>query len=50
MKFVHLSDLHLGKRLNGFSMLEDQEYILDQILQIIDSVPLKLIRFSRVSE
>ena len=37
MKFVHLSDLHLGKRLNGFSMLEDQEYILDQILQIIDS-------------
>lgn len=28
MKFVHLSDLHLGKRVNGFSMLEDQRYIL----------------------
>lgn len=36
MKLIHLSDLHLGKRLNGFSMLEDQEYILQQILQIID--------------
>ena len=35
MKFVHLSDLHLGKRVNEFSMLEDQEYILKQILTII---------------
>ena len=32
MKFIHLSDLHIGKRVNGFSMLEDQKYILDQIL------------------
>ena len=29
MKFIHLSDLHLGKRVNGYSMLEDQEYILN---------------------
>ena len=36
MKFIHLSDLHLGKRVNGFSMLEDQEYILKQILAVID--------------
>lgn len=36
MKFIHLSDLHLGKRVNAFSMLEDQRYILDQILQIVD--------------
>ena len=36
MKLVHLSDLHLGKRVNEFSMLEDQEYILNEILQIID--------------
>lgn len=34
MKFVHISDLHLGKRVNGFSMLEDQEYILKEILEI----------------
>ncbi|MGI6110318.1 MAG: metallophosphoesterase family protein, partial [Eubacteriaceae bacterium] len=35
MKFVHLSDLHLGKRVNGFSMIEDQQYILEEILKII---------------
>lgn len=37
MKFIHLSDLHLGKRVNEFSMLEDQEYILTKIINIIDS-------------
>ena len=36
MKIVHLSDLHLGKRLNEFSLLEDQRYILNQIIKIID--------------
>lgn len=36
MKIMHLSDLHLGKRVNEFSMLEDQEYILKGILRIID--------------
>ena len=36
MKLIHLSDLHLGKRVNEFSMLEDQAYILDQILTITD--------------
>ena len=36
MIIVHLSDLHLGKRVNGFSMLEDQRYILERILTIID--------------
>ena len=35
MKLIHLSDLHLGKRVNEFSMIEDQKYILLQILQII---------------
>ncbi len=36
MKLVHLSDLHIGKRLNEFSLLEDQKFILDEILKIID--------------
>ena len=36
MRFIHLSDLHLGKRLNEFSMLEDQEYILKEILGVVD--------------
>lgn len=33
---MHLADLHLGKRVNGFSMMEDQEYILNRILEIIE--------------
>ena len=36
MKFIHLSDLHLGKRLNEYSLLEDQEFILKRILAVID--------------
>ena len=36
MRFIHLSDLHLGKRVNEFSMIEDQKYILLQIVNIID--------------
>ena len=36
MKFIHLSDLHIGKRVNEYSMLEDQQYILMQIINIID--------------
>lgn len=36
MKLIHLSDLHLGKRVNEFSMLEDQAFILQEILRIID--------------
>ena len=37
MKFIHLSDLHLGKRVNEVSMTDDQAYILAQILEIIDA-------------
>lgn len=36
LKLIHLSDLHLGKRVNEFPMLEDQKYILTKILEIID--------------
>ncbi len=35
MKFIHLSDLHLGKRLNEYSLLEDQAYILEECLRIV---------------
>lgn len=37
MKLIHLSDLHLGKRVEAFSMIEDQKYILARILEIIDA-------------
>ncbi|MCI8629166.1 MAG: exonuclease SbcCD subunit D [Firmicutes bacterium] len=36
MKLIHLSDLHIGKKINEFSMLKDQQYIFEKIIQIID--------------
>lgn len=35
MKLLHLADLHIGKRVNEFSMIEDQRYILEQVYSII---------------
>lgn len=37
MKIMHLSDLHIGKKVNEYSMLQDQTYILKEILRIIDN-------------
>jgi exonuclease SbcD len=37
MKLMHLSDLHIGKRVHEFSMLEDQKYILSEILKIVQN-------------
>ncbi len=36
MKIMHLSDLHLGKRIDNFSMLEDQKDILQKLLCVLD--------------
>lgn len=36
MKLFHLSDLHIGKRVNEFSMIEDQKYILERILNLAE--------------
>lgn len=36
MKLIHLSDLHIGKKVNEFSMLPDQQHIFTQILDIIE--------------
>ena len=35
MRFMHLADLHLGKNVNGFSLIKDQEYALDQIIKLL---------------
>lgn len=35
MKFIHLADLHLGKNVNDFSMIEDQKYILEKIIETV---------------
>ena len=36
MKFLHLGDLHIGKSIGEFDLIEDQRYILDQILDIVE--------------
>ncbi len=36
MKFLHTSDLHIGKTVCGFSMLEEQQAVLEQILTIVE--------------
>ncbi len=36
MRFLHLSDLHIGKRVNEYSMTEDQRFILRQILGLAE--------------
>lgn len=38
MKFVHIADLHIGKRIYEYSLLEDQRYILSQILSVCDEI------------
>lgn len=45
MKFMHISDLHIGKRIHEFSMIEDQKYILNQISAIVkgQDIPVVLI-------
>ena len=35
MKIAHISDLHLGKNLHSFSLIDDQEYILLEIIKIL---------------
>ena len=37
MKFLHLSDLHLGKSVHEFSLIEDQEYILKKIIEVVEA-------------
>jgi len=38
MRIAHISDLHLGKTLHGFSLLDDQDFILKQIVQILKEI------------
>lgn len=45
MRLIHLSDLHIGKRVDVASMLEEQEYVLRQILQIIDTEKADAVHF-----
>ena len=46
MKFMHLADLHIGKNVNSYELIEDQSYILDEILNISDSNNINVIVIS----
>lgn len=37
MRFLHLADLHIGKRVNGFSMIEDQKFVFEQVYSVIEN-------------
>ena len=34
MKFLHTSDWHVGRTLNGWSLLEEQEWAFEQIVKL----------------
>lgn len=46
MKILHTADLHLGKTLNGYSLLSDQEYILNKIKDIITEQNVDVVIFA----
>ena len=37
MRFLHIADLHIGKRVNGFSMIEDQKFVFEQVYNVIEN-------------
>lgn len=37
MRFVHLADLHIGKKVNEFSMIDDQRFVLEQVLNVVEN-------------
>ena len=43
MRIAHISDLHLGKQLKNFSLIEDQDYILQQIVSILKEKEVNLL-------
>lgn len=43
MKLMHLADLHIGKLLNDYSLIDDQKFILNQILSIIDEQAVEIV-------
>lgn len=43
MRFLHLADLHFGKRVNGYSMLEDQAFAIEEILKLVEKEDIDLV-------
>ncbi|OQY42121.1 MAG: hypothetical protein B6227_03195 [Fusobacteriia bacterium 4572_74] len=43
MKILHLGDLHIGKKVNGYSMIEDQKYIFEQMYKLIEEKKIEIV-------
>lgn len=43
MRFMHLADLHIGKIVNGYSMIDDQIFALDEIIHLIEKEDIKML-------
>lgn len=43
MRILHISDLHIGKMIGSYSLLEDQSYCLDQVLKIVEKEKVDLV-------
>lgn len=39
MRFLHMADLHIGKSVNGMNLIEDQRYVLTQVLDLLKKEP-----------
>ncbi len=46
MRIAHLGDLHIGKKLNGMSLLEDQQFILGEIIKIVKNEKVEVVVIS----
>ena len=46
MKFLHLGDLHIGKKVNGFNLIEDQKFVLNQAIQIVKEKSIEAVLIS----
>lgn len=46
MKILHLADLHIGKLLNGYSLIQEQEEVLKQVLSVIDDKKVEVVLIS----
>ena len=49
MKILHLGDLHLGKRVNEIPMIEDQKFILDQIVTLVKEEKIDAVSYTHLT-
>lgn len=48
MRFLHMADLHIGKSVNGMNLIEDQRYVLTQVLDLLKKEPVNGLLFQQI--